>query len=318
MATTTSRHLRAALRAALLLSAAAPARTIVLNPPVFLAGGLAASFSHTASVPLDVVKTRIQAQPLKHTAGPLACALTIVAEEGPAVLLAGGGSTLLGYFLQGSLKYGLYDAFKPELAHALPDEAPRLLVLIGAGVGAEALASLVLCPLEALRIRAVCDPAFAGLPLPAGLARVLLSGGAFDGLVPIWLKMCPYTGLQLSTYELARSASATLLPDGGGLGGQVVCAAAAAVVASLGSQPGDALLSAANQQAEETCAPDGGGGGTAGGGRPSVLALLSELGPEGLFRGTGARLLQMLLIVVVQLVANDAFRGLCGLPVAGR
>lgn len=299
----------------LALALARPADTIVLNAPVFLSGGLAASFSHTVSVPIDVVKTRIQADPAKHANGPFACAATIVAEEGPSVLLAGSSSTLVGYFLQGSLKYGLYDAFKPEVVHALPDDAPRIAALLLAGVAAESIASLVLCPLEALRIRAVCDPTFSGLSFQQGLARVLSSPDAFSGLAPIWLKMCPYTALQLSTYELTRSAAGELLPDGGGLGGQLCCAAAAAVVASLGSQPGDALLSAVNQQAEESCELGAAPGGPSA--RRSLLDVAAELGPAGLFRGTGARLLQLLVIVVVQLVANDSFRTLCGLPPAG-
>ncbi|KAG8464750.1 hypothetical protein KFE25_010118 [Diacronema lutheri] len=296
------------------LLACVPARAIVLNPPVFLSGGLAASFSHTVSVPIDVVKTRIQSDPVKHANGALACAATIVAEEGPAVLLAGGTSTLLGYFLQGSLKYGLYDAFKPELAGALPSDAPKIAVLLLAGVSAEAIASLVLCPLEALRIRAVCDASYAQLPLPVGLARILRSGDAFGGLVPIWLKMCPYTALQLSTYELTRASTEQLLPGGGGLSGQLGCAVVAAVVASLGSQPGDALLSAVNQRAEEGFEMSDG----ASLARPSLLDVAGELGATGLFRGTGARLLQMLIIVVVQLVANDFFRELSGARSVGR
>ena len=47
------------------------------------------------------------------------------------------------------------------------------------------------------------------------------------------------------------------------------------------------------------------------------LAAAARLGLDGLFRGAGARLLQMTLIVVVQLLANDGIRGLCGLPAMG-
>ena len=48
-----------------------------------------------------------------------------------------------------------------------------------------------------------------------------------------------------------------------------------------------------------------------------LLAAAARLGLDGLFRGAGARLLQMTLIVVVQLLANDGIRGLCGLPAMG-
>ena len=66
-------------------------------------------------------------------------ALAIVEEEGPGSLFLGAGPTLIGYFVQGSLKYGLYDAFKPVVAAALPVVSPRLAVLVCAAVVAEAL-----------------------------------------------------------------------------------------------------------------------------------------------------------------------------------
>ena len=44
-----------------------------------------------------------------------------------------------------------------------------------------------------------------------------------------------------------------------------------------------------------------------------LLATAARLGPGGLYVGTQARLAQMLLIVVVQLVANDSIRSAVGL-----
>jgi solute carrier family 25 phosphate transporter 3 len=314
------------LVAALLLGSAGQASTLVLNPPVFLAGGLAASFSHTVSVPIDVVKTRQQMDPsIKGDGGALELAMAIVRDEGPAAMLLGSSSTLFGYFLQGGLKYGLYDGFKPEFAALLPDGAPRVVTLVCAAMAAESIASLCLCPLEAVRIRAVCDPEYARRPLLESVGGVLESGEVFESLLPIYLKMIPYTAMQLSTYELTRSAAEQVVAGGGGLGGQLACASVAAVVASLASQPGDALLSAANQRAEELCVNPPAAGAPPTSATPlaassavsSTLQVVGDLGLEGLFRGTFARLLQVLVIVVVQLVANDSFRELCGVHSVG-
>ena len=63
----------------------------------------------------------------------------------------------------------------------------------------------------------------------------------------------------------------------------------------------------------------GGGGGVGSGGagleelEGGVFATAARLGPTGLFVGTQARLAQMLLIVVVQLLANDSIRSAVGL-----
>lgn len=92
----------------------------------------------------------------------LAVASIIVREEGVGALLRGGVPTLVGYFIQGSLKYGLFEALKPVLYDTpLPeffggvDGGGKLAVLITAGVCAELVASTFLCPLEAARIRSV-------------------------------------------------------------------------------------------------------------------------------------------------------------------
>ena len=227
----------------LLGSLAAPAHPLVLDGRIFLSGGISAALSHTVSVPIDVVKTRQQARPDKYDGpnGISGAALAIVEEEGPGSLFLGAGPTLIGYFVQGSLKYGLYDAFKPVVAAALPVASPRLAVLVCAAVVAEAIASTALCPLEAARIRIVCDPSYAGRSAPAALAKMIRGDGgikaAFAGLTPCLLKMCPYTAGQLATYEASRAAVASAAPAlATTLPVQLACATLAAVVSSLLSQ----------------------------------------------------------------------------------
>ena len=106
-------------------------------------------------------------------------------------------------------------------------------------------------------------------------------------------------------------------------------ASLAGAVGTLASQPGDTLLSQVNDR--DACAVDDydGDGGDEGGPTTAAVAdpaappaaellrMAVELGPSGLYRGTIARLLHATSIVVIQLLANDKIRSLCGLVEMG-
>jgi solute carrier family 25 (mitochondrial phosphate transporter), member 3 len=134
------------------------------NLRYFAAGGIAASFSHGITVPIDVIKTKIQTDPLVYTKdlGVYGAAVKLVQKEGFPILLQGLGPTLLGYSIQGSLKYGFYEIFKPMLLAEYPFfEGNKLLLFIVAGAMAELIGSSTLTPFEAARIRLVVNPSFA-------------------------------------------------------------------------------------------------------------------------------------------------------------
>ena len=105
-----------------------------------------------------MVKTRVQLEPEKFAGnGFLDNAKTLVAEEGVGVLLGGLGSTALGYSLHGSLKYAGFEWLKYAVVHhgggvdggspiALFAADHRLAALMIAGMTAEFVATLALCP----------------------------------------------------------------------------------------------------------------------------------------------------------------------------
>lgn len=66
-----------------------------------LAGGICASITHGALCPVDVVKTRIQLDPVKFNRGLIGGFSQVIAEEGAGGLLTGLGPTVVGYFIQG-------------------------------------------------------------------------------------------------------------------------------------------------------------------------------------------------------------------------
>lgn len=80
------------------------AKALSSHWPYFVAGGICASASHTAAVPLDVLKTRIQCAAPGEYRGMCDAFVKILKSEGAQVLFCGAGATLVGYAMQGFLK----------------------------------------------------------------------------------------------------------------------------------------------------------------------------------------------------------------------
>ena len=88
------------------------ARVNALDVGAFaLSGGIAACASHSLSVPLDVIKTRLQCEKFDD-ATVLGVGAAIVRREGVGALTAGWESTFFGYGAQGALKYGGFEFLK--------------------------------------------------------------------------------------------------------------------------------------------------------------------------------------------------------------
>ena len=83
----------------------------------------------------------MQTNPEKYDKGVLAAASDIIKTEGVGFLLAGLGPTVVGYGLEGALKFGFYETFKIIFAHAT---AYKFVNYLLASVIAGAVASIVL------------------------------------------------------------------------------------------------------------------------------------------------------------------------------
>ena len=84
------------------LLACLPAAVTSMDYRYFVAGGTCAAISHGITTPIDVVKTRIQADPQKFNKGMKEATLTILKEDGPDALLGGLGPTVVGYGIEGA------------------------------------------------------------------------------------------------------------------------------------------------------------------------------------------------------------------------
>lgn len=224
-----------------------------------LAGGICCSITHGGMTPVDVVKTRIQLDPVTYNKGMVGGFRQVIAAEGSGALLTGFGATAAGYFVQGWFKFGGVEFFKVNIAHRLGEKSAwdnRTSVYLASSAMAEFIADLFLCPLEAVRIRSVSDPTFPK-GLGAGFAKYIASDGPlglYAGLGPILFKQVPYT---MAKFAVQGKAAEVIYDSTGinpktassgtnicvSLGSGVVAGVAAAII----SHPADTLLSKVNK-----------------------------------------------------------------------
>jgi solute carrier family 25 phosphate transporter 3 len=223
------------------------------------AGGICCSITHGAVTPLDVVKTRIQLDPVKYNKGFIGTFRQVVSTEGSGALLTGLGATAAGYFVQGWFKFGGVEFFKINIAQSIGEKKAwdnRTYIYLAASGMAEFIADLFLCPLEAVRIRSVSDKAFPQ-SLGGGFAHMFKTeglGGFYAGLGPILFKQIPYT---MTKFAVQGKAAEMIYNSMGktpeqlsagmnisvSLGSGVVAGVAAAII----SHPADTLLSKVNK-----------------------------------------------------------------------
>ena len=283
----------------------------------FAAGGISAALSHGYTTPVDVVKTRMQTNPELYNGSVPVAVRRILEDEGALFLLQGLAPTCIGYGVEGALKFGCYELCKPLFATLTSSDFVNLLL---ASTVAGAIASVVLCPAEDVRIRLVSDPSYAPGAV-AALSKIAKTEGTFSSFksLPAMLaKQVPYTmGKQVSFdffCELAHGMFAVVATDAlmrQRLDGftPVVAALPSAIIACVLSHPGDAVLTEYTSKSQALDMHDDVLG--------SLLTILGTGGFKGLFTGIKARLLHIIGILWIQLVIYDKLKQLLGLPATG-
>lgn len=285
----------------------------------FGAGALAATLTHGAATPIDVVKTRIQVDDAMKGLNMVQAARRIVANEGAAALLTGFGPTAVGYLVQGGGKFAGYEFFKKkyiDLLGGIEQATPhRTAVYLGASASAEFFADIALCPLEATRIRLVSQRGFAS-GLASGFVRIAREEGMrgfYSGFIPLLFKQVPYAVGQFSVHEAVneviframgpeRKAKLTHLQQ---TGVELTSGIVAGVAAAVLSHPADTLLSAMNK----------GAGDPKQGVLSRMFTLASEFGPKRLLlTGLGPRVVMTCGLVSGQFVIYAQCKALVGAP----
>ena len=299
--------------------AATPTSDSNLDIRYFIAGGSCAAISHGLTVPLDVIKTTIQAQGGRKSQQSLGASIQTMLQESDvplgSLLTSGLAPTVVGYGLEGAAKFGLYESFKHPLSQAIDQSTGYLLASVVAG----AAASVLLCPLEQIRIRMVTDASFASLGLIRGGRTLIQQEGLasvlWGGFPAMLSKQVPYTfGKQVSFDVFCGGLYSwwvVLRPNDqpSSLVVDVVAAAGASMIACLLSHPGDVLLTDTfKKRSNEEEIPA----------ITSVATLVyQQEGWTGFFSGLTARFFHVGAIITSQLVLYDLIKQLLGLPATG-
>jgi solute carrier family 25 phosphate transporter 3 len=285
-----------------------------------IGGTLACGLTHALVTPLDLVKCRLQVDPTLYR-GIFNGWAVIGRTEGLAGLYTGWLPTLVGYSMQGACKYGFYEIFKKKYSDVVGEENAykyRTSLYLAASASAEVIADVALCPMEALKVRMqtsttpYCSSSFDGF---RRLLREEGASGFYKGLTPLWLRQIPYTMMKFASFERtveaiykhALSKPRSEYNKTQQLGVTFISGYIAGVFCAVVSHPADTLVSKLNnvpKKAGETTAQ-------------LSMRLLRELGPAGIWRGLGPRIVMIGTLTALQWFIYDSYKVYTGLPTTG-
>jgi len=272
-------------------------------------GALSCGLTHTAVVPLDLVKCRMQVDPAKYKNIGTGFKVS-VAEEGARGLAKGWAPTLIGYSIQGLGKFGFYEVFKSLYANALGEENAylwRTSVYLAASASAEFFADIGLAPLEAVKVRIQTKPGFANT-LREGFPKIMKEeglSGFYKGLGPLWGRQIPYTMMKFAcferTVELIYQYVVPKPRDQCSKGEQLLVTFAAGYIAgvfcAIVSHPADTIVSKLNNEKGLT-----------------VGDAVKRVGFAGLWKGLGPRIIMIGTLTALQWFIYDTVKVVLDLP----
>ncbi|EPX72514.1 inorganic phosphate transporter [Schizosaccharomyces octosporus yFS286] len=283
-----------------------------------LGGLLACGITHTAITPLDVVKCRRQVNPNVYPSN-VAGLRSLFGKEGMRGLFTGGVPTFLGYSLQGLGKYGFYEVFKTQYSKIVGSENAhtyRTGVYLAASASAELLADVMLCPMEALKVRVqTTTPRFANTTREAW-SKVVSSEGfgtLYRGLTPLWFRQIPYTMMKFASFEKIVESLYNYIgkpknqySKGEKIGISFAGGYMAGVLCAIISHPADTMVSKLNSSKQ----PGEGVGAAAS-------RIYKNIGFGGLWNGLGMRIVMIGTLTGAQWLIYDSFKIACGFPATG-
>ncbi|KAL7671938.1 hypothetical protein ACOME3_006840 [Neoechinorhynchus agilis] len=274
-----------------------------------IGGILSCGTTHTAIVPLDLVKCRLQVNGPKYKSTINGFRIT-VAEEGLVGLSKGWAPTLVGYSIQGLGKFGLYEVFKVAYSRLLGEENAyrwRTSLYLAASASAELFADIGLAPFEATKVRIQTKPGFTSsmrvaMPL---MYRGEGFGAFYKGLVPLWCRQIPYTMMKFACFErtiealykyvVPRPRSECSKPEQ--LAVTFTAGYIAGIFCAIVSHPPDSVVSKLNNEK---------------GLRASEA--VRQLGMRGLWKGLAPRIIMIGTLTALQWFIYDAVKVAFRLP----
>ncbi|ESO84349.1 hypothetical protein LOTGIDRAFT_222194 [Lottia gigantea] len=272
-------------------------------------GVLSCGITHTAVVPLDLVKCRIQVDAGKYKNIVNGFRVTL-AEEGFRALGKGWAPTFIGYSMQGLCKFGFYEVFKDVYSKMLGEENTflwRTSLYLAASASAEFFADIALCPMEAIKVRIQTQPGWSNT-LREGFPRILQEEGMtgfYKGLVPLWCRQIPYTMMKFACFERTVEAIYKfVVPKPRSdctKGEQLVVTFAAGYIAgvfcAIVSHPADTIVSKLNQDKGS-----------------NFMDIAKRLGFMGMWKGLMPRIIMIGTLTALQWFIYDSVKVFFRLP----
>jgi solute carrier family 25 phosphate transporter 3 len=272
-------------------------------------GAVSCGVTHTLVVPLDLVKCRLQVDPVKYKNIFHGFKLT-VAEDGFRGLAKGWAPTFIGYSMQGLCKFGFYEVFKDLYSRLMGEENAFLYrtgLYLAASASAEFFADIALSPMEAVKVRIQTMPGFAST-LRAGAPIIYQQEGVFGfykSLVPLWMRQIPYTMMKFACFErVVELIYKHVVPKPRAdctKGEQLVVTFAAGYIAgvfcAIVSHPADTLVSQLNKDKTSTTGE-----------------IVKRLGFAGMWKGLTARIIMIGTLTAAQWFIYDAIKVAFRLP----
>ncbi|KAJ2078176.1 Cu/Pi carrier [Coemansia sp. RSA 988] len=298
---------------------------IEINSPRYFytcaAGGvLACGLTHYALTPLDMLKCRMQVNKNMYK-GVFDGLKKVASAEGVKGLYLGGAPTLLGYSLQGMSKYGFYEYFKYLYANLAGEETAakyKTTLYLTASASAEVIADVMLCPMEALKVKMQTSSTPFATSFLGGIRKIGAAeglNGFYKGIVPLWLRQIPYTMVKFATFEKTVEAIYKNLlskpkeqySKGEQLGVTFAAGYFAGIFCAIVSHPADTLVSKLNNVAKAE-------GETTG---ALAIRILKDLGFTGVWAGLAPRIFMIGTLTSFQWGIFDSFKVQAGLPTTG-
>ncbi|XP_040002149.1 solute carrier family 25 member 3a isoform X1 [Xiphias gladius] len=272
-------------------------------------GILSCGTTHTAVVPLDLVKCRMQVNPDKYKSIGNGFSVT-VREDGVRGLAKGWAPTFIGYSMQGLCKFGFYEVFKIFYSDLLGEENTylwRTSLYLAASASAEFFADIALAPMEAVKVRIQTQPGYANT-LRQCVPKMFAEEGLwafYKGVVPLWMRQIPYTMMKFACFErtvellykyvVPKPRSECSKPEQ--LVVTFVAGYIAGVFCAIVSHPADSVVSVLNKEKGST-----------------AVQVLKKLGPKGVWKGLVARIIMIGTLTALQWFIYDSVKVYFRLP----
>jgi solute carrier family 25 phosphate transporter 3 len=274
-----------------------------------VAGLLSCGITRIVTVPLDLVKCRIQVNPTKYKSTVHGFKVTLN-EDGTHGLVKGWAATVYGYSLRSVFMGGPYEVFKVLYTDLLCEEnaySRQKTISIAAAASAELFADVALSPMEATKVRIQTQPGFCSTLRDAMLIIYKEEGlnGFYKGLIPLWLRQIPCTMMEVACFEktvellhryvLARPPNECT--KGQKHVGTFAAGYIAGVLCAIVSHPADTVVSKLNQEKGST-----------------AVEAIKKLGFAGLWKGLALRILMIGTLTATHGLMYDAAKVWLRLP----